>query len=55
MNSEHSVGRENMEKAGVVLSKLVTVKMITEVLDVVVNTAGTPLTIVSSDVVLPCV
>ena len=42
-----------MEKAGGI-SKLVTVMTITELLDVVVNTAGTPLTIVSTFVELPC-
>ena len=55
MNWEHSVGRENVEKAGGI-SKFVTVMTSTEVLVVSVNTAGIPLTIVSCTIsLLSCV
>ena len=54
MNSEHSLGRENVEKSGVVLSKFVTVKAISVVLKLKVNLAGSPLTSVTMCVMLFC-
>ena len=53
MKLEHSVGRENVENGGGI-SKFVTIMTVTAVLVVVVNTAGTPLTIVSCHVTPLC-
>ena len=55
MNWEHSLGREKVEKAGVVLSKFETVVALTILLEVVENNAGSPLTSVTRFVKPLCV
>ena len=52
---EHSLGRENVEKGGVELSKFVTTTVIIVLLKLKVNPAGSPLSIVTACVMPSCV